>query len=475
MGLINWFLKKNKTSKRGFEAAKSTRFTARWFGQKVDINETLKNDIIALRSRARDLALNNPYISKWLSMIAANVVGQNGIMIQPRSKNPDGSSDNYANKAIADLWWRWAKAGVCDASGIGSFADLERLAITSIARDGEIFVRLHRGYQNKYGFAISILEADFCPVNYNNADKNIIMGIERDQYGKPIAYYMHKKPPKSSNDLTDIERIEADAILHIFKRDRAAQARGASWCANVMNRINILAGYEEAELIAARIGASKMGFYTQSADALETTYNGGDGTDAAGNILTEVEPGILEQLPAGWDFKTADFDHPNTSYEAFVKSILRGIASGLNVSYSVLSGDLEGVNYSSIRQGVLEERDQWRVLQSWFADQFHQKIFEAWLDLQLLQKNLNLPYIKFDKFCDVVWLGRGWQWVDPLKDTNSAIAAIGAGLKTGSQVASEGGLDIEEIYEQLAAEKSLREKHGITIENDLITEKGGDD
>ncbi|MDR1451662.1 MAG: hypothetical protein LBI57_04935 [Helicobacteraceae bacterium] len=49
-----------------------------------------------------------------------------------------------------------------------------------------------------------------------------------------------------------------------------------------------------------------------------------------------------------------------------------------------------------------------------------------------------------------------------MKDTNSAILAINAGLKTASSVVAEGGLDIEETYQQLAIEATMREKLGIT-------------
>jgi capsid protein len=52
--------------------------------------------------------------------------------------------------------------------------------------------------------------------------------------------------------------------------------------------------------------------------------------------------------------------------------------------------------------------------------------------------------------------------VDPLKDMQSNILAVKEGLKTHTQIASEMGMDIEELYQQIAKEKELRAKYGIT-------------
>ena len=47
-----------------------------------------------------------------------------------------------------------------------------------------------------------------------------------------------------------------------------------------------------------------------------------------------------------YDMKMFDPDHPNTGFAEFESAMLRGVASGLNVSYAALSSDLSSVNYS---------------------------------------------------------------------------------------------------------------------------------
>jgi len=42
--------------------------------------------------------------------------------------------------------------------------------------------------------------------------------------------------------------------------------------------------------------------------------------------------------------------------------------------------DLEGVNYSSIRAGVLEDREIFKGLQDWFIRSLVMPVFDEWVD-----------------------------------------------------------------------------------------------
>jgi len=185
-----------------------------------------------------------------------------------------------------------------------------------------------------------------------------------------------------------------------------------------------------------------------------------------GSLVQNLEPGQIEILPSDWDFQAVDWNHPNQAFKDFEKAILRGIASGLDVSYNYLANDLEGVNYSSIRAGVLDERDVWRDLQIFLKEHFLDRVFENWLEMALLSGNLNLSFKDFNRLNNPTWQFRGWEWVDPLKDMQANILAIKAGLKSASDVVSQMGFDYEEVLLQLKREKDLREKLGITTLSD---------
>jgi lambda family phage portal protein len=213
----------------------------------------------------------------------------------------------------------------------------------------------------------------------------------------------------------------------------------------------MLGGYEEAELVAARVSASKMGFFvSESGDEYQ-----GDGTAPDGTLNMDVQPGQFSQLPAGVDFKAYDPQHPSTAFKDFEKAMLRGIASGLGVSYTSLANDLEAVSYSSIRQGLLEERDHWRTVQHWVIEHFCQPVYLRWLRQTLDSGVINLPANKFFKFSATQWVPRGWQWVDPRNEAEAQILAINNGLMTKTQALAERGLDLEDVLLEQQAETEL--------------------
>jgi len=142
---------------------------------------------------------------------------------------------------------------------------------------------------------------------------------------------------------------------------------------------------------------------------------------------------------------------------------LRGAASGLNVAYNTLANDLEGVNFSSIRSGVLEEREQWRQLQQWVIEQFCARVYRRWINLAIAHKKVRLPQNKLEKYHRVTWQPRGWDWVDPLKDAKANADSIAMGVTTRAEVAAAKGRDLRDIFEQLQREQNMAAEYGLTL------------
>tara|TARA_S200002703_G_scaffold103363_1_gene89607 strand:- start:287 stop:1030 length:744 start_codon:yes stop_codon:yes gene_type:complete len=224
-----------------------------------------------------------------------------------------------------------------------------------------------------------------------------------------------------------------------------------------MTGLKHLGAYIEAALVAARVGASKMGFFTSP---------GGDGfvaDDLDGQIpLMDAEPGTFHQLPNGVDFKTFDPQNPNNEFESFHKSILKSVASALGISYTSLSNDLEATSYSSIRQGALEERDYYRDVQQFMIDHFVCPVFEAWLLSAMEMNTFGIPSVQYDKFSYAAeFRGKGWSWIDPLKEMNASVIGLKAGVLSLQDVASNYGKDAEELMAQIARDKGLADQFGI--------------
>lgn len=118
---------------------------------------------------------------------------------------------------------------------------------------------------------------------------------------------------------------------------------------------------------------------------------------------------------------------------------------------------------------MLEERDNWMVIQNWLIAAWLQDVFEQWLEQAMLNSQVKtangatLPIAKLDKFKAGFWLGRRWAWVDPTKDAEAAITLINAGLKSRRDVMNEAGRDLEETWAQLQSEQQMAEQMGIAL------------
>ena len=178
--------------------------------------------------------------------------------------------------------------------------------------------------------------------------------------------------------------------------------------------------------------------------------------------MKRVWLGLL--LAPGQKLNSWNPNQPSDNLAEFVKICTRWISSGLKVSYNALANDLENVNYSSIRSGLLIERDNWRMLQQWWIDSFRQPVYAAWLQCALLNGALVLDSRDPAKFLAVKWCPRGWAWVDPKKDMEAAILGLGARLTTRGRIVAETGEDIEDIFEDLQREDKLAEQYDIDLE-----------
>ena len=451
--------------KRNYDAAKGGNLYGWWSGVNQTSDAELFGQLQTIRGRSRELSRNNDYMKKFIGLTKTNVIGNEGIRLQSLVMNNRKKPDRAARREIEAAYKAWQKKGVCDVTGKYSYHDVQNLAISSAARDGEILFRRIYSRDFEFGYKLQLIEADHLDENYNEVlpNGNIIrMSVESDAFGAPVAYHLWPNHPGDfrfgASGNNQRVRVPAAEIIHLFVPVRVSQSRGVPWGHTAMTRMNQLDAYEEGELVASRLAANKTGMYSSPDGA---NYRGESKTSEGGPVQ-ESEPGTFEVLPPGWEFQPIDWQHPKSQFGEFTKTILRGIAAGLGVSYNMLANDLEHVNFSSIRAGVLDERDIWRMLQRWFIDHFSRIVFEDWLEAAILTGRVAGSISSIEKFKAGRFLGRGWAWVDPVKDVQSAIMEIENGLNTSSEVvAKRSGDDLENVYRRIEEEEKLRKEFGI--------------
>jgi lambda family phage portal protein len=467
MAILDLFKRKQKPpAKRQYAGAQIGRLFNDFVASSRSPDEEIKAALAVLRNRCRDLARNNEYAKRYIQLAKANVVGDRGVSLQVKARNDNGTMDVFGNDVIERAWRQWGRKGTCTVDGRLSWVDAQRLFVENLVRDGEVLVRLVN-YPNRFGMALEFIEPDLLDEQYNHDLPNgnkIRMGVELDKFNRPVAYHLLTRHPGDFQGgmigKSKWVRVPADNLLHLYLPERAQQTRGVPMMAVAITSLKMLHGYREAELVAARVGASKMGVITSpSGDGFM-----GDDTENSHTPILDAEPGTFQQLPAGFDIKMFDPTHPTTAFADFEKAVLRGIASGLGVSYTSLASDLEGVSYSSIRQGALEDRDQWKVVQDFLIQHFVQPVFERFLMKIMEGGVINIPATRFDKFAEAtVFRARGFQWVDPQREMQAAVVGLQNGILSLQDVANQYGRDVEETFDQIEAEKQMAESYGISL------------
>lgn len=445
--------------KRMFAAAEQDRLAMEWGSTPMGADDVIARNWLPITARSQEQAANNDFGRNYLRMCVNNIVGEKGIQLQARSKGNDGNLDTQANAAIEACWKEWSKGKNCDVAGKKSLREFQKLAIKSAATTGEFFVRFATGQEaGPMGFAIQLIPSWRVPVEMvinrmPNSTNFVRFGIEYTQYGRPVAYYFTTTLADEDRFMYSGKpyvRIPAEEIAHGYIEDIANQKRGLSWMATSLIRMRQLNGMEEAALINARVGASKTAFMTFKEGESGPEYDEDDPP------VISVEPGELDILPQGASIETIDYQYPAGEYGVFTKDQKRGMASGLGVSYHNLSNDLEGVNFSSIRQGTLDERETWKDLQEWLTEELMQRIYDVWLVNMLLggkivmENGKTLSPLKLVKYQSVLWQSRRWDWIDPEKDVNASIKAKNALLKSPSDIIRDGGEDPDEVWTQTA-------------------------
>lgn len=491
MGLLSWARGLFKTkrdnysatygngSTSGFAGGGVNRLTASLANWSGSVNADLDGSLVIMRARGRQLASSNEYGRRFLTLCATNIVGRTGPKLQVRAykdqrdPNKPTTLDKSANDAIEIHYDKWGKRA--DITGKSNLAHLYRMAIKAAARDGEALVRKVRRRDLPYGMAVQLLDADRLDESINQTIGNITIrqGVEIDETGRPLAYYIKTTHPGDRYGTSNktVERVPAADIIHLYLPERPEQLRGYTWFHAVLLRAAQLHGFNEAAVTAARIGASKIAALERAEEAPDLTATMADG-QVGPAMQMNIEAGEMFELPPGYKLSSWNPEYPHANFDSFVKTTMRGISSGLDVATHNLSGDMTDVNYSSARIAELAEREVWMVLQDWFVHSMVEPLYQDWLALSLLRGDItfelsgkSLPADKLAKFANASrFQGRRWRWVDPSKEIRAFKEAVDLKITSRTRIAAEQGEDFEDVLDELAQEDALISEAGLKPE-----------
>lgn len=464
----NWF-SGQKEKKRGYDGARRGRLTADWHPGSMSADAELYASLPELRSRSRDMLRNNPYAARACMIVRNNVVGV-GINFQSQVKLPDGTLDDRINTDIEEKFTEWSRKQSCHTAGTLCLNEICKTILTQVFEAGEILIRKrYKAFgDSRVPFALEVIESDRLADRYNRAadsqGNSVRMGVEIDRWGRPVAYYFMKGHPGDyafGISQTDLERVPAREVIHLFIANRFPQTRGVPWLHTAINRLRDMGGYTEAEVVAARASANIAGFIRSEAD---------DAPEDKEGAIFQVKPGAFVHLAPGEDISAFNPNRPTNSLEPFMRFMIREVAAGIGVSYESLSRDYSQSNYSSSRLSLLDDRVTWRILQGWLVTNFLQEVYREWLDLAVLCGELRFKDYETNprKYRQARFRAPGWSWIDPTKEVQAYKEAVKAGFMTLSDVIAQTGqgADFDDTLKARRAELDKQKELDLKFDTD---------
>lgn len=443
-----------------FNGASTDRMTASWGTTPLPADQVIEKVQRVLVARSREQASNNDYAKAFLRMCRQNIVGPQGVALTAKNMTAGGKLDRTTNEAVEWAFFEWSKPENCDVKGKRSLRAMANTVVNSAAKDGEYMVRLVWGEDaGPWGFALQTLDPQRCPVDMKDdrplGGGFIRHGIHFNQYGRATAYYFTTTNESEADYWYGGKafiKVPAEEILHDFEEDMVGQKRGLPWLATSLFRMRHLNGMEDAAVINARVGAAKMGVIQWKEGEGPECMDVQDEEDVP---QISAEAGEFLTLPTGAEFVKWDPQYPSGEFAPFTKYILRSMAAGMGVPYNELAADLEGVNFSSIRQGTLDSRESWKDKQQWLIEGFYQRVFDAWLPRALLAGRIkvrgkSVSAVNPAKYSTVEWQGRRWDWIDPNADMKAAEGRKNNLLASPSSIIREQGKDPLAVWTETA-------------------------
>jgi capsid protein len=303
------------------------------------------------------------------------------------------------------------------------------------------------------------------PADYSAAD--FTHGVRTDKAGRPIEFCIcqrGKTTDAGSNATFSFERIvPARNFYHFGYFDRFDQVRGVAPLATAVNTLRDT--YEGMDYALAKMKVSQLFGLIFYRDRISPDENG---ADTLGQTSTSDEDGTGYEVDFGRGPVQLDLDpgdkaefleskSPSTEFQAFSQVMVSVALKALDIPYSFYAENF--TNYSGARQALLQYEQSAKIkrmdLQA-LLDHLTCWRIALWIQDGVLP-GVSLSDIRWD------WIPAGIPWIDPLKEINADIAAIGACLSSRTRRLREQGLDFYDVADELAAENEYLKGLGLPV------------
>lgn len=506
----------------GLEAAnRVSREMATWDANPLPLDALLRFDKDTIDDRARDVTLNDGYAAGVVAIHKDNIVGNQFRLNSQPDADVLGVDDDawlqefqlqvearFNNTADSTRHW-------LDASGMNDFTSLIRQAIGMFLVHGEVLAVAEwiGNAKRPYATAIQMISPKRLSNPYNLADdEHFQNGVERDVYGRALAYHIREAHPfdfRQPEKNYRWKRVEAETawgrqqVIHIIEQLLPDQTRGISEMVSVLKQMRMTRRFQDVELQQAVLQATYAASIESDlppqliAEIMGANPNAPSFGEAAKSMLSSIlhhratnnlqlDGARIPVLHPNTKLNLQQLGQPSGVGSSYEQSLLRHVAAGLGVSYEQFSRDYTQTNYSSARASMNETFKFMQSRKKMVADRFATAIYRLWLEEQINLGNIPLPKGKgkmwiyknpeiFDALAKCSWIGAARGQIDEMKETQASILKVKFGLATMEMEAAKYGLDWREVLKQRKREQDFVKELGIELtdgaEKEVVSKK----
>ena len=460
-----------------------------------------------LDARARDTMRNDAYVASGATIHKDNIVGARFLLnCKPKTKvlwgKEDDTWEEEFQEEVEDKFSLWAESPShwIDAARVNTLTSMVRLAVGVHTAGGEVLMSAEWMKDDGRPFRTAAQMIDTnrlsTPWDYRLGGRRIRKGVERDKFGAPKAYHIQHiqesdvQYNEDFNNAFKWKRVAArkpwgrQMMLHIYEQMRPDQTRGVAGMVTALTEMRMTKRFRQTELERAIISATYAASIETDmpADAAYQAMGGGDEANPSVDWSNSYLQAVAEfsggaknmningsRIPVFYPGTKLQIQNPGAASPAgdkFEMSLLRHIASSLDISYEQLSKDYSNTNYSGFKGAMGETRRAMMSRKKLVADGTANFIYRLWLEeiinangLETLKrKNVPAFYegLNADAYSSCEWIGSGESLIDPLKETQADVLAIKNGLMTKEfAIARRSGSDWRHTAKQIARERKL--------------------
>ena len=427
--------------------------------------------------RVLDLERNDPAMIALSRTLTDHVVST-GIQTAADATVGDEWDEEF-NFASDDEWEDYAEQEV-DFRGELAWADMQRQLFREMLDTGEaLLLRCRRNDPERMiPLCYQTLEAeqldsskDQLPGKKQNAIKR---GVELDRHQRPVAYWLFDVHPGDTHAVGNFSRrVLADRVIHVKLPGRPSQTRGMSLYSSITQTAKDLDNYLGAELTAANIAALFTLVHKTEHPGRGIGFMGdgstSDTADQYGNPKVKLGRGIVSQIGKNDELEAIEAKRPNRDARVFTDLMLMLMGMGGNVSRQRLTRDYTKTSYVAARATHLDDKAAFRPLQLFVGRQLCLRVRRDWTAEMIAMHRLGGVSAGMLKAARRRWLRLklmtpGWEQIDEEKETDAAIARVGAGMSTLEEECARTNKYWRRVLLQRKREEAFAAKLGVEID-----------